>query len=129
MSSEITTLIISSIFAMVSAPVGAWIGAKLQSQKNKTEIDSLRAEVQKKFAGVKDSELENVRKANDILVEGVVQPLKKEINSLRRDVDKFRKAIEKIPSCAHADNCPVSRQLQKLEERTETSDDTDRTKQ
>ena len=60
---------------------------------------------------------EDIRKANDILVEGIVTPLKKEINSLRRDVDKFRKAVEKIPSCAHADNCPVSRQLQKLEER------------
>jgi hypothetical protein len=117
MSSEIITLIISSVSATISAPIGAWVGAKLQSQKYKTEIDGLRAEVQKKLAGVKDSELENVRKANDILVEGIVTPLKKEINSLRRDVDKFRKAVEKIPSCAHADNCPVSRQLQKLEER------------
>ena len=114
MSSEIITLIVSSLTATISAPLGAWLGAKLQSQKYKTEIDSLRAEV---LAGVKDSELENVRKANDILVEGIVTPLKKEINSLRRDVDKFRKAVEKIPSCAHADNCPVSRQLQKLEER------------
>ena len=111
MSSEIITLIISSVSATISAPIGAWVGAKLQSQKYKTEIDGLRAEVQKKLAGVKDSELENVRK------EGIVTPLKKEINSLRRDVDKFRKAVEKIPSCAHADNCPVSRQLQKLEER------------
>ena len=117
MSSEIITLIVSSLTATISAPLGAWLGAKLQSQKYKTEIDSLRAEVQKKLAGVKDSELENVRKANDILVEGIVTPLKKEINSLRRDVDKFRKAVEKSPSCAHADNCPVSRQLQKLEER------------
>lgn len=117
MSSEIITLIVSSLTATISAPLGAWLGAKLQSQKYKTEIDSLRAEVQKKLAGVKDSELENVRKANDILVEGIVTPLKKEINSLRRDVDKFRKAVEKIPSCAHADSCPVSRQLQKLEER------------
>ena len=117
MSSEIITLIVSSLTATISAPLGAWLGAKLQSQKYKTEIDSLRAEVQKKLAGVKDSELENVRKANDILVEGIVTPLKKEINSLRRDVDKFRKAVEKIPSCAHADNGPVSRQLQKLEER------------
>ena len=87
MSSEIITLIVSSLTATISAPLGAWLGAKLQSQKYKTEIDSLRAEVQKKLAGVKDSELENVRKANDILVEGIVTPLKKEINSLRRDVD------------------------------------------
>lgn len=117
MSSEIITLIVSSLTATISAPLGAWLGAKLQGQKYKTEIDGLRAEVQKKLAGVKDSELENVRKANDILIEGIVTPLKKEINSLRRDVDKFRKAVEKIPSCSHADNCPVSRQLQKLEER------------
>ena len=117
MGSERLTRSVSSLTATMSAPLGAWLGAKLQSQKYKTEIDSLRAEVQKKLAGVKYSELENVRKANDILVEGIVTPLKKEINSLRRDVDKFRKAVEKIPSCAHADNCPVSRQLQKLEER------------
>ena len=108
MSSEIITLLITSVTAVVSAPLGAWLGAKLQSQKSKAEIDSLRAEVQKKLAGVKDNELENVRKANDILIEGIVTPLRKEINSLRRDVDKFRKAVEKIPSCAHADNCPTA---------------------
>ena len=125
MSSEIITLLITSVTAVVSAPLGAWLGAKLQSQKSKAEIDSLRAEVQKKLAGVKDSELENVRKANDILIEGIVTPLRKEINSLRRDVDKFRKAVEKIPSCAHADNCPVSRQLQKLEDRDNRADNDD----
>lgn len=125
MSSEIITLLITSVTAVVSAPLGAWLGAKLQSQKSKAEIDSLRAEVQKKLAGVKDSELENVRKANDILIDGIVTPLRKEINSLRRDVDKFRKAVEKIPSCAHADNCPVSRQLQKLEDRDNRADNDD----
>ena len=125
MSSEIITLLITSVTAVVSAPLGAWLGAKLQSQKSKAEIDSLRAEVQKKLAGVKDNELENVRKANDILIEGIVTPLRKEINSLRRDVDKFRKAVEKIPSCAHADNCPVSRQLQKLEDRDNRADNDD----
>ena len=54
MSSEIITLIVSSLTATISAPLGAWLGAKLQSQKYKTEIDSLRAEGQKKLAGVKD---------------------------------------------------------------------------
>lgn len=76
----------------------------------------MRAEVDEKLAGVKSTELDNVRKANDLLVESIVTPLKKEITSLRRDVDKFRKAVEKIPSCSYADNCPVSRQLQKYED-------------
>ena len=115
MSGDILTILMPFLTATVAGPLGAWIGSKLQGAKYKTEIDSLRAEVQNKLAGVKNSELDNVRKANDILVESIVQPLKKEINSLRRDVDKFRKAVEKIPSCSYADNCPVSRQLQKLE--------------
>ena len=115
MSGEILTILMPFLTATVAGPLGAWLGARLQSAKYKTEIDSLRAEVQNKLAGVKNSELDNVRKANDILVESIVQPLKKEINSLRRDVDKFRKAVEKIPSCSYADTCPVSRQLQKLE--------------
>ena len=76
----------------------------------------MRAEVDEKLAGVKSTELDNVRKANDLLVESIVTPLKKEITSLRRDVDKFRKAVEKIPSCSYAYNCPVSRQLQKYED-------------
>ena len=33
------------------------------------------------------------------------------MGTIRRDVDKFRKAIEKIPGCPHANECPVSRQL------------------
>ena len=116
--SSITTLILAIIgSSATSAPLGAWLGSIFTRDKYKAEIAALRAEVAAKMAAVENSELDNVRKANDLLVETVVAPLQKEITSLRRNVDKFRKAIEKIPSCAHADNCPVSRQLQKLEER------------
>lgn len=128
MDSEVTTLIVSSFASALSAPIGAWVGSRLQAAKYKAEIDGLRAEVQNKLAGVKNSELDNVRKANDILVESIVTPLKKEINSLRRDVDKFRKAVEKIPSCSYADNCPVSRQLQKYENCGAGTDDSDSVK-
>ena len=79
--------------------------------KYKAEIDALRADVASKLSAVENSELDNVRKANQMLVETVVEPLQKEITSLRRNVDKFRKAIEKIPGCPHANECPVSRQL------------------
>jgi hypothetical protein len=91
--------------------LGAWLGSILTRDKYKTEIAALRAEVAAKMSAVENSELDNVRKANDLLVETVVAPLQKEITSLRRNVDKFRKAIEKIPGCPHAHECPVSREL------------------
>ena len=111
MSSELLTIIVSSLVAAVSAPIGAWVNSKILRQKYDIEIGQLKAEMQKKLSDVKDSELENVRKASDILMENIAKPLETEIKSLRRDVNKFRKAIEKIPSCPMADNCPVSRQL------------------
>lgn len=111
MSAELTTIIVSSIVAAVSAPLGAWVNSRVLRQKYQLELDNLRAEMKQKFTNVENSELENVRKASGILMESIVKPLEKEINSLRKDVVKFRKAIEKIPSCPMADNCPVSREL------------------
>lgn len=111
MSGELLTIIVSSLVAAVSAPIGAWVNSKILRQKYDLEIGQLKAEMEKKLSDVKNSELENVRKASDILMENIVKPLESEIQSLRRDVNKFRKAIEKIPSCPMADNCPVSRQL------------------
>ena len=111
MNEEITTLIVSTLVAAVSGPLGAWINSRILRQKYRIEIGQLRAEMQDKLAAVKSHELDNVRKASDILMENIVKPLEKEIKSLRKDVDKFRKAIEKIPSCVMADSCPVSREL------------------
>lgn len=111
MSAELTTIIVSSIVAAVSAPLGAWVNSRVLRQKYQIEIESLRAEMKDKLAEVKSHELDNVRKASDILMENIVKPLKTEIQSLRKDVDKFRKAVEKIPSCPMAGDCPVSREL------------------
>lgn len=111
MSSELLTVIVSSLVAAVSAPVGAWVNSKILRQKYDIEVGQLKAEMERKLSDVKNSELENLRKASDILMENIVKPLETEIKSLRRDVNKFRKAIEKIPSCPMADSCPVSRQL------------------
>jgi len=110
--STLTTILLAIIgSSVIAAPLGAWLGSILTRDKYKAEIDQLRAEVASKMSAVENSELDNVRKANQMLVETVVEPLQKEITSLRRNVDKFRKAIEKIPGCPHANECPVSRQL------------------
>lgn len=110
--STITTILLAIIGSnAISGSLGAWLGSVLTRDKYKAEIDALRADVASKLSAVENSELDNVRKANQMLVETVVEPLQKEITSLRRNVDKFRKAIEKIPGCPHANECPVSRQL------------------
>lgn len=111
MSGEITTIIVSSLVATISAPIGAWVNSRLMRKKYDIEIGNLRAEMETKLSAVKKSELDNVREASEILMENIVKPLKFEIQSLRKDVDKFRKAVEKIPSCPMADSCPVSREL------------------
>ena len=110
--STITTILLAIIgSSAISGSLGAWLGSVLTRDKYKAEIDALRADVASKLSAVENSELDNVRKANQMLVETVVEPLQKEITSIRRNVDKFRKAIEKIPGCPHANECPVSRQL------------------
>lgn len=123
MSGEITTIIVSSLVAAVAAPIGAWVSSRIMRQKYDIEIGDLRAEMETKLSAVKKSELDNVREASEILMDNIVKPLKYEIQSLREDVEKFRKAVEKIPSCPMADSCPVSRELLN----TEAGGDTHRT--
>ena len=127
MSVEITTIIVSAIVAAISAPLGAWVNSKILRQKYDIEIGKLRAEMEEKLSAVKKSELDNVREASQILMENIVKPLKTEIQSLRRDVNKFSKAVEKIPSCPMADKCPVSRELL-IAEAVESSRDGQRDK-
>ncbi len=111
MSGEITTIVVSAIVAAISAPLGAWVNSRVLRQKYDLELGKLRAEMKQTLTEVESNELENVREASDILMEHIVTPLRSEIKSLRKDVDKFRKAVEKIPTCPMADSCPVSREL------------------
>ena len=102
---------ISALSAAIAAPVGAWVGRKLERDKYRIELERLRAEMKDKLAEVKSHELENVRKAADILMESIVLPLKAEINNLRNVVQRLNKALERIWGCPHIDGCPVKFEL------------------
>ncbi len=106
-----STEIILAIIAIAATPLGGWIGAILMRQKYRVEIEGLKADLEKKLTETRRTELDNVRQGNDILMQQIVEPLRTEIKSLRSDVNKFRKAIEKIPGCPHSSDCPVSREL------------------
>lgn len=108
-SNEITLALI----AIIASPLTAWLTSFLMKSKANQEVAMLKAEVEKMKADVRARELDNDRKAVETMMELIVNPLRREMESLRRKMDRLTHAIEKIPSCPHSDNCPVSRELQR----------------
>ena len=84
-----TSEIISLLFGVVSAPVGLWIQSLLLRKKYNTELESLRAQVEASKTDTRGDELENVKNGMSILMEQVVEPLKKEINAIRKELARF----------------------------------------
>lgn len=111
MKQEIITLILSALMAAISAPLGAWLGSKMMRQRHRLEMQRLEEEMEHLRAERRTDELENVRKATEILMEGVVTPLKTELKQLRNEINRMRKAIERISACPHSDDCPVRLEL------------------
>ena len=75
-------------------------------------IVTLRSKIRQSKEEAKTAELTNDEKAAQIVMSYVVEPLKKEIGYLRRDVRKLNRAIDKIAECPHSGTCPVKQQLQ-----------------
>lgn len=87
----------------------------IDTKKYNQEVEKLKAEVQAARTNTRGNELDNVKKAMEILMDEVVSPLKLEINAIRKELTKFRKAVEKANTCRFSADCPVNRELQQLE--------------
>ena len=91
---------------------------------------TLRSTKKKAAEQAKSIEIDNDKNIMQNFLEYIVEPLKKEVNGLRKDVRKFTRAIEKINDCPHAADCPVRRELQNGQEcPTDCPVATDRTEQ
>lgn len=111
--------IISLVAAIITAPLSSWLTAKLLRKKYDAEVDGLRAQVEASKADTRGDELANVKEAMSILMEQVVEPLKKEINAIRKELARLRRAVEKANRCPfadHADVCPVLYELRRAED-------------
>ena len=106
-----TETILAAIAAIVTAPLTALLTAIFLRSKHKAEVDKLRAEVRETLADVRGKELDNDKKAINMIMELVVEPLRKDMKQLQEKVDTLTNAIEKINSCPPADSCPVSHEL------------------
>ncbi len=116
MDLTLLSLILPLVAAIVTAPLSSWLTAKLLREKHNIEVDQLKAQVLALKADTKGDELKNVREGASILMEEIVEPIKKEINAVRRELARFRKAVEKGTSCKHYSVCPIIHELQRSEE-------------
>ena len=111
-----TETFLAAIAAVITAPLSALLTAVFLRSKHKAEVDQLRADVQKTLSEVRGQELDNDKKAIEMIMELVVEPLRKDMLQLQEKVDTLTNAIEKVNSCPHADNCPVSHELRRAKE-------------
>lgn len=112
MSWDIITIIATAAATLLTAvPIGVWVGARLVRTKYQAEIDDLRADVKKKIADAQNQELENVRKAADILVANIVPPLEAQITKLNNEVARLNDVLESIWGCPHIAVCPAKHKL------------------
>ena len=102
------------ICGILTAVIGAG-GFKMYIDRRKyvQEVEKLKTEVQAAQVNTRGSELDNVQKAMRILMDEIVEPLKQEINAIRKELVKLRRAVEKSNNCRFAANCPVRDELQK----------------
>ncbi len=103
------------ITAIVAVPLSSWLTAFLLRKKHDTEVEQLRAQVAALKTDTKGDELKNVREGMSILMEEVVEPVKKEISAFKREVVRLRKAIEKGSNCKYNALCPIIHELRLTE--------------
>lgn len=111
-----TETILAGIVAIITAPLSALLTAVFLRSKHKAEVDQLRADVQKTLSDVRGQELDNDKKAIEMIMELVVEPLRRDMKLLQEKLDLFTYAIEKIPTCPHSLDCPVEYELRRAKE-------------
>lgn len=93
-------------------------GFKVYTDKQRylQEVEKLKADVRAADSNVRSNELDNVKKAMQIVMDEIVEPLKEEINAIREELGKLRRAVEKAGDCRLATDCPVRIELQSTTE-------------
>lgn len=111
-----TLAILQLLCGLLTTAIGVG-GFKMYTDRKKylQEVEKLKAEVRAAQVNTRGSELDNVQKAMQILMEQIVEPLKQEINAIRKELAKLRRAVEKANGCRFSPNCPVRDELQKPE--------------
>lgn len=111
-----TLELLKLVCGILTVAIGAG-GFKMYIDRRKyiQEVEKLKTEVRAAQVNTRGSELDNVQKAMQILMDEIVEPLKQEINAIRKELGKLRRAVEKANGCRFSVNCPVRDELQQPE--------------
>lgn len=82
-------------------------------------LATLKSQQAKAREEAKGLALDNDKKVSDMVNEYFVEPLKKDIASLRKQVSRLTRAIDRIPSCPHSADCPVKDALETDQTKTD----------
>ena len=94
----------------------------------KATLRKANADAERAIAEAETVRIDNAERATRILIENIVEPLKKELHetreelretkkefgSTKREMARLRKAIADANSCKHSDDCPVLYRLRDL---------------
>lgn len=86
---------------------------------------TLKSTRAKAGAEVEKLRLDNVEQATTILMDNIVEPLKKEMNGIRKELQRVRKALEKAGGCNYSADCPVLGELRQQEAGAQGNSDRD----
>lgn len=88
----------------------------------KATVREANAKAERAKAEAESVRIDNAEHATRILIENIVEPLKKELNETRKDLQatkremaRLRKAVNDANSCRHHDECPVLDGLRRSE--------------
>ena len=84
------------------------------------DADHARGDAERACAEAETVHITNAEQATRILIENIVEPLKKELHETRRDLNstkremaRLRKAIDDANRCDYRDDCPVLHRLRR----------------
>ena len=95
----------SILVAMITA-VSGWVTYWFDRRRHKQEVESLKADNRQKDMNLSKDYVTEFRTF-------IAEPLQREVSELRQEVAQLRDAIQRIGSCPHRAECPVSEQLQR----------------
>lgn len=102
---------------------GSLVGAVISIVTIRSALKKARAEAEKALAEADTVKITNTEQATRILIQNIVEPLKeelhetrKELSSLKREVARFRKAVDSANSCRWSDVCPVLERMRNTSE-------------